>query len=387
MFEYFPDNYAWSLTTATLFDEVGTTSEVEEALRSVKHLAGGDPATANEAWYEAFMRLAQRLERLGDTDMAEGHPLTASRKYHRAGLYYLRAERFLHHSDPRERMAYQLGVDYFRKAREVGRDPVEYVDIPFEDGLMPCMFVKADVDGPAPCMIHIQGFDSLKELHYPIISEEYRKRGMHMLIVDQPGAGGALRLHGLTAGHETEHYVAKLVDYVEARDDVDADRIGLSGNSLGGYYAPRAAAFEKRLKCCIAWGALWDFSVYFERAYAKIESAPSVPDMVSHGMWVMGQKTPEDALAVSRKMTLEGVIDKITCPLLVCHGENDRQVPLWMAQKTYDEAVNSPNRKLKIFRLDEGGAEHCQIDNRQLIGDVMSDWAAEIFDLDPAGIG
>jgi len=387
MFEYFPDNYAWSLTTATLFDEVGTTSEVEEALRSVKHLAGGDPATANEAWYEAFMRLAQRLERLGDTDMAEGHPLTASRKYHRAGLYYLRAERFLHHSDPRERMAYQLGVDYFRKAREVGRDPVEYVDIPFEDGLMPCMFVKADVDGPAPCMIHIQGFDSLKELHYPIISEEYRKRGMHMLIVDQPGAGGALRLHGLTAGHETEHYVAKLVDYVEARDDVDADRIGLSGNSLGGYYAPRAAAFENRLKCCIAWGALWDFSVYFERAYAKIESAPSVPDMVSHGMWVMGQKTPEDALAVSRKMTLEGVIDKITCPLLVCHGENDRQVPLWMAQKTYDEAVNSPNRKLKIFRLDEGGAEHCQIDNRQLIGDVMSDWAAEIFDLDPAGIG
>ncbi|MBT5944677.1 MAG: alpha/beta hydrolase [Rhodospirillaceae bacterium] len=386
MFEYFPDNYAWSLTTATLFDEVGTVSEAEEALRSVKHLAGGDPATANEAWYEAFTRLAERLQRLGDTDMAEGHPLTASRKYHRAGLYHLRAERFLHHSDPRELMAYQRGVDYFRKAREVGRDPVEYVDIPFEDGFMPCMFVKADVDGPAPCMIHIQGFDSLKELHYPVISEEYRKRGMHMLIVDQPGAGGALRLHGLTAGHETEHYVAKLVDYVEARDDVDAARIGLSGNSLGGYYAPRAAAFEKRLKCCIAWGALWDFSVYFERAYAKIESAPSVPDMVSHGMWVMGQKTAEDALAVSRQMTLEGVIDKITCPLLVCHGENDRQVPLWMAQKTYDEAVNSPNRKLKIFRLDEGGAEHCQIDNRQLIGDVMSDWAAEIFGLDPAGI-
>ncbi len=386
MFEYFPDNYAWSLTAATLFDEVGTVSEAEEVLRSVKHLAGGDQATANEAWYEAFTRLAERLERLGDTDMAEGHPLTASRKYHRGGLYHLRAERFLHHSDPRELMAYQRGIDTFRKAREVGREPVEYVDIPFEDGLMPCMFVKAPVDGPAPCMIHIQGFDSLKELHHPVISAEYQRRGMHMLIVDQPGAGGALRLHGLTAGHETEHYVAKLVDYVEARNDVDAERIGLSGNSLGGYYAPRAAAFEKRLKCCIAWGALWDFSVYFERAYAKIETAPSVPDMVSHGMWVMGQKTPEDALAVARQMTLEGVADKITCPLLVAHGENDRQVPLWMAEKTIEAAVNSPNRKLKVFRLDEGGAEHCQIDNRQLIGDVMSDWAAEIFGLDPAGI-
>ena len=387
MFEYFPDNYAWSLTTATLFDEVGTVTEPEEALRSVRHLAGGDPATANEAWYEAFTRLGEKLERLGDVDMGEGHPLTASRKYHRAGSYHLRAERFLHHSDPREIMSYQRGIDIYRKAREVGRDPVEYVDIPFGDGAMPCIFVKADVPGPAPCMIHIQGFDSLKEFHYPIIGEEYRRRGMHMLIVDQPGAGGALRLHGLTAGHETEHYVAALVDYTESRADVDADRIGLSGNSLGGYYAPRAAAFEKRLKCCIAWGALWDFSVYFERAYAKIETAPSVPDMVSHGMWVMGQDTPEGALAVSRQMTLEGIADKITCPLLVAHGENDRQVPLWMAQKSYDAAVNSPNRKLKVFRLDEGGAEHCQIDNRQLIGDVMSDWAAEIFGLDPAGIG
>jgi fermentation-respiration switch protein FrsA (DUF1100 family) len=386
MFEYFPDNYAWSLTTATLFDEVGTTSEPEEVLRSVKHLAGGDPATANEAWYEGFTQLAEKQERLADRDMGEGHPLTAARKYHRAGIYHLRAERFLKHDDPREIMSYQRGIDAYRKAREVGRDPVEYVDVPFGGAVMPCMFVKAAVDGPAPCMIHIQGFDSLKEFHYPIIGEEYRRRGMHMLIVDQPGAGGALRLHGLTTDHETEHYVAALVDYAESRADVDADRIGLSGNSLGGYYAPRAAAFEKRLKCCIAWGALWDFSVYFEKAYAKVATAPSVPDMVSHGMWVMGQDTAEGALEVSRKMTLEPVADRITCPLLVAHGENDRQVPLWMAERTIEAAVNSPNRKLKVFTLEEGGAEHCQIDNRQLIGDVMSDWAAEIFGLDPAGI-
>ena len=89
-------------------------------------------------------------------------------------------------------------------------------------------------------------------------------------------------------------------------------------------------------------------------------SAPSVPDVVSHGMWVTGQKTPEAALEVTRKMTLQGIVEKITCPLLVAHGENDRQVPLWMATKTYEEAINSPNRKLKIFTLEEGGAEHCQ---------------------------
>ena len=124
----------------------------------------------------------------------------------------------------------------------------------------------------------------------------------------------------------------------------------------------------------------------FESATNKEMSAPSVPDVVSHGMWVTGQKTPEAALEVTRKMTLQGIVEKITCPLLVAHGENDRQVPLWMATKTYEEAINSPNRKLKIFTLEEGGAEHCQIDNRQLIGDVMSDRAAEIFGLDLSGI-
>ena len=207
-----------------------------------------------------------------------------------------------------------------------------------------------------------------------------------MLIADQPGAGGALRLHGLATDHETEHCVKALVDYAETRKDVDSEKIGLSGNSLGGYYAPRAAAFEKRLKCCIAWGALYDFGPIFESATKKVLTAPSVPDVVTHGMWVTGQKTAEDALKVAKRMTLKGIVQKITCPILIAHGENDRQVPVSDAERTYEEAINSSQRKLKIFTLEEGGAEHCQVDNRQLIGDVMSDWAAEIFGLDPAGI-
>src|SRR3546814_5194574 len=94
-----------------MFDEVGTTSEPEEALRQVKHLAGGDPATANEAWYQSMTRLAERLGRMARADEAEGHPLTAARKWHRAGIYHLRAERFLAHTDAREIMSYRRGID------------------------------------------------------------------------------------------------------------------------------------------------------------------------------------------------------------------------------------------------------------------------------------
>src|SRR4030067_1573750 len=132
--------------------------------------------------------------------------------------------------------------------------------------------------------------------------------------------------------------------------------------SMGGYYAPRAAAFEKRLKCCVAWGASWDadgvLGGYFESGTGEIASVP--PFQL---LWVLGKKTTEEGLAYAKKYTLEGVADKITCPLLVVHGENDRQVPLFHAEKTMEAAVNSPGKKLKVFTLSEGGAEHCQADN------------------------
>jgi dipeptidyl aminopeptidase/acylaminoacyl peptidase len=85
-------------------------------------------------------------------------------------------------------------------------------------------------------------------------------------------------------------------------------------------------------------------------------------------------------------MTLEGVADKITCPLLIVHGENDRQVPLWHAERTYEAAVNSPGRELKICRLADGAAEHCGADNSTLVVDYMTDWVAEKLGGDPAGV-
>ncbi len=84
---------------------------------------------------------------------------------------------------------------------------------------------------------------------------ELAARGISTLMVDCPGSGEALRFLGLKARVETEDWAKACVDYLETRSDVDPDRVGLAGWSLGGYYAPRAAAFEKRLKLVVAWGA------------------------------------------------------------------------------------------------------------------------------------
>ena len=140
-------------------------------------------------------------------------------------------------------------------------------------------------------------------------------------------------------------------------------RIGIMAISLGGYYAPRAAAFEKRFKCAVAWGAIFDYGkTVSDRIGGRGE--PSVPGYAEHTNWGFGCDTIEESLKVVRQMTLEGVASLITCPLLVVHGENDRQVPLWHAQRTYDEAVNSVGRERKIFRLADRGAEHSGPDTK-----------------------
>ena len=90
--------------------------------------------------------------------------------------------------------------------------------------------------------------------------------------------------------------------------------------------------------------------------------------------------------AVVKQMTLAPIADKITCPFLIVHGENDRQIPLWHAEKAFAHAVNSPGRELKIFQLADGGAEHCGADNGSLVVDYIADWAADKLGAWVAGI-
>jgi dienelactone hydrolase len=389
MFEYFPDNYTWSLAVMSALNRGGQISEVDEACRPLRQIAGikalhGDQ-TQQRAWFESWMKLAERVEHLARADEEARHPLSAGRKYLRAGIYYLLAERMPSHKDPRRLEAYKRGIEVFRRGLVCRKEPMEYVEVPYGSHKLPAIFSKAPVQGRAPCVVHFDGLDVTKEIIYAAVADEFRRRGVSLLIVDHPGVGAALRLLGLTSGPDTEKPAGAAVDYLETRKDVDPQRIGIMALSLGGYYAPRAAAFEKRFKCAVAWGAIYDYGKCVEDRIGG-RGEPSVPGYAEHVMWVFGGKTIEDTLKIVRQMTLEGVADKITCPLLIVHGENDRQVPLWHAERTYEAAVNSRGRELKICRLADGGAEHCGADNSPLVVDYMTDWVAEKLGGNPAGI-
>ena len=384
MFEYFSGSYyGWNQSLMLALEAGGNINEIDAVCRPLKEMSVSKPrdGVAEEAWYASWEGLGRHLEELAVNDAEAGHWLTAGRKYLRASIYYLIAEKNLSHRDARKLQIYSRAIAVFKKGIQLSKEPVEWVEVPFRGSSLPALFIEAPGNGRAPCMIHFGGFDNMKEIYYFLHSgQEFRRRGMTLLIVDHPGVGEALRLRNMPLEPKTEIPAAACVDYLEGRTDVDPERIGILGPSLGGYYAPRAAAFEKRLKCCVAWGAVWKADADHLGARSGSVSVPSF-----QLLFVTGKDTFEEAKEVVKNMTLDGVADKITCPLLVVHGENDRVVPLWHAERLIEAAVNSPGHKLKVFTRAEGAAEHCGVDTLTMVADYVADWAAEILGGSPKG--
>ena len=386
MFEYFENNYPWNLAVVTALGMGAVASDVDTACRPLRAVADGDVGTASAAWADAWSALAERLRRQARHDEGEHHRRSAGEKYLRGALYFLMAERALRCADPRKLDIYRDATAMFARGVALRGNAAELVEIPYamgaRGGAMPAVFVKAAGDRPAPCIIHFNGFDWLKEFNYLSMAEEYARRGIAGLFCDQPGSGGALRLHGLPAEVESERSAGACIDYLARRPDVDATRIGIMAPSLGGYYAPRAAAFEKRLACCVAWGAFYDAGEVLQLRMAQGDRyARSVPDVEDQMLWVTGTDSLEAAIAFMRRFTLKDVAQHITCPLLVVHGGRDRQIPVDHGQKTYDAARNSCARKLVVLQPEDGGVEHCSVDNFPLVRDLAADWIADTLDV------
>lgn len=378
MFEYFEDNYPWNLATLMALNTWGQLTEVDDVLRAVKPLAAGADGDANAAFCRAWRTAAEKVQRLARLDEASGNRRGAAGKYARASSYYFAAERQTSIADP-ERAALYLGMlDCFGRFVALRRENCERVEVPYQGTTLPALYVRGRGDAVRkPCMVHFDGLDVNKEYIYlGGMPGELAERGVSVLVVDHPGVGEALRERGLHSIVETERPASACVDWLQQQPDVAPDRIGMMALSLGGYYATRAAAFESRFRCCVAWGAMYDVGVGIRRRLAGAGAQKSVHHYFEHVQWVMGKRDMDEVVAQADRMTLAGILDRIRCPLLITHGENDRQVPLDFARRTFAEAVNSPARELKIHTVQDGGSEHCSVDNRELTVSHIAHWVA-----------
>lgn len=381
MFEAFPGNYVWNLSVNLALGMGGAIGEIDAANRQVMSAADAGDDAGTRAFFESWCGLADRLVAQADGDLARGHEVTAGNKYARACAYYVTAERMQARSFAPRRNAYAKVQHTFAKTLELLDPHAELVSYPYRDSHVSAIFTRAlnIDDSRPPCMVFCNGLDSTKEMIYLCgIARALNQRGISVLIVDQPGTGDALRLRDLPAVLEAEQWASPAVDYLERRRDVDAARIGMMGWSLGGYYSPRAAAFEKRFKLCVAWGANHNWGEMQRKRLDNAGKNP-VPHYWEHVMWVWGKSSMAEYMEFVPRITLEGVIEKITVPLLITHGGNDRQIPVEYAHQSYREATGAASKTLKIFDEADYSVEHCNVDNLEPARSYISDWIAETF--------
>jgi len=371
-----PENFQWS--NATLVTKgmapygVVALAEIDEVVQRL-HQRSQEP----QAWWEEWGAMGARMERTADAARAEGRDATAGNYYLRAAMYYYTGERMVVPGEQK--------LDLYRKSLRCAHEGltrrhknIEIVDVPYQGAALPAYFMKSPVaTGPAPTVVLFDGLDNCKEMSVLFAGVELGFRGFHTLAIDGPGQGEALRLRNIHSRYDYEVAGTAAYDYVASRKDVDAQRVVVMAYSLGGYYAPRVAAFEKRYAACVAWGAIFDYHDTWVKRRIAMKSAPPSSMAASHFQlpWVLGVPDMDAAMEKIKNYTLAGVAEHIECPMLICHGDRDRLSSEAVARQLYD-AVGAKDKALKIFTAEDSGVEHCQVDNRQVGTDYIADWLA-----------
>jgi dienelactone hydrolase len=385
-FIYFPGNYRWSAAFVNMLSRGAYGGADISELHKIGRRLAGKGAEDDQAWFDACVGVADEVRSHAERFRASGHGVSAAAFYLRACHYYQMGERFRTPKDKAALDAYRTAVDCFHQFARLTDVKIEIVEVPFEGKSLPGYFVhaqnpksaraghspEAGSSARAPCVVFFDGLDVTKEIQYIAGVPDLIKRGISVLVMDGPGTGEAIRFRGLVLRHDYEKAGGACIDFLEKRADVDPKKIGIVAISLGGYYAPRCASLDHRFAACIAWGAIWDYhAVWKRRIEAQFKASLSVPG--HHIMWILGASSLDDALRRLEPFRLDGVVQKMRCPFLVVHGEDDEQIPLADAQALYD-ACGSQDKTLRVFTGEEGGAQHCQRDYLTLGCATMWSW-------------
>ena len=362
----FPGNFVWSnaalVTKGMAPYGAVALAEIDEVCERLR------PRQAEPvAWREEWCAMGRRLEAGAVAAAADGREMTAGNYYLRACMCYFTGERFV----PPGELKTEIGTKAL-ECQHAGlrrRHPnIEFVEVPYEGTTLPALFMKAPgVSAPAPTVVVFDGMDNFKEMSVLFAGLEFAARGMHTLAIDGPGQGESVRLRGLFARHDYEVPGAAAYDYVVARPDVDPARVVAMGYSFGGYYAARIAAREPRYAAGVAFAALhWDLAAWQREIKRRHDTDPkTTAQSTFHFPWIMGCPDMTAAIEKAQSFSLAGIAEKITCPFLIVHAEDDKVVP-----------VASARKELRILTAADGGTYHAQADNRQVGVDYIADWIA-----------
>jgi esterase FrsA len=295
-------------------------ADVKQAFESI-HTA------AQDEWAAGFMRVADGYFNQAKS-LEKSDPTKANADYIRAWRLYSFG-RWPIPSSPGKQRSYEKAIAAFLEHAKFYDPPLELVRIPFEGKeIIGYLRLPKNANGPVPLVIAVNGLDSRKE----DLSESFGAIlpfGIGFLAVDGPGTGQA----PIKVSETSERLLSRVIDYAQARPEIDKNRIALHGVSWGAYWATKMAIVERaRLRGASAQSPPVDRffqkdflmnSLLGNREYL-FDQVPALMNILEgvHSLDEMGEYLPKMSLVH------QGLLGKSMAPMLVIAGVLDTQVPI-----------------------------------------------------------
>ena len=329
---------------------------------------------------------------LGDEAMKEGRTDNAI-------AYYRMSEFFMYDGDPDKRKYYEKATKLFYEYYAVffeGENPrIERYDVPYENVKLPVMHVVPDGASKGTILIHGGNDSYFEEFLFTVLYMQ--EQGFEVYMFEGPGQGGVMRIQGKHFTHEWEKPVKVILDYFKLSD------VTIIGISLGGYLAPRAAAFDKRITKVVAWSIFPCFQDILvsmqpqgtQRAFhilmklharpllnlvfgKKAKKSPIIDWGIKHGCYAYEAK---DAYSYAKKLKLYDiapVVDQITQDMLILGASGDHFIDYHLIGKEINMLRNVRSLTFRLFTDKEEAENHCNVGNGKLAIDEILSWITRI---------
>jgi dienelactone hydrolase len=300
----------------------------------------------------AFEATARRREGKARAAAEAGHKVTARDNWFMAAVHWGAAQWTYDENNETNIACNQKKRECYRNFAGLADHKVEEVWVPFKDSALPAWFhlPQSYAGGRIPAVIVIPGMDSYKEVSVALYGDRWLNRGIAVLAIDGPGQYEAPMV-GINVSMENWVATGKpVVDWLVARPEIDAQRIGVSGTSFGSFFGTIVAANEPRIRACAV------ISTCLEPGCHTIFEEAS-PTFKKRFMYMSGFTDEAKFDAFCKTLTWEGHVEKIRCPYLCVAGEAEELSPLECAEDLMRQ-LKSP-KQLVVYQ-----------DSRHSVGNV-----------------
>lgn len=308
--------------------------------------------------------------------------------------YYRMSEFFMYDGDPDKKKYYLLATkmfyeyysDYFKSGK------VKQYKVPYEDIELPVIFAQAEKERKGTILLHGGNDSYMEEFFFTMLY--FAEQGYDTYIFEGPGQGGVIRVQEKHFTYEWEKPVKAVLD------DLKLNEVTIIGASLGGMLAPRAAAFEDRIKRVIAWSVFTNFADVLigtrpkkvQRIFnfcmkhnlsfiintiikSKIKKGDELVKWgFFHGMYAYESKTPFEYLKKMNQYQIYNIADKIKQDVLIIGAKKDHFIDYRTVGSEINAFTNAKSITVRIFTEQEHGEAHCNLGNLQLCLDTMIEW-------------